>query len=226
MFTLQQRITPAVQSHIEQSMAFFNDMSKTMLNSFNDIAALNTQLAKSAFEDAMEAGRNIATSRQPTEALSAGAALAQPAAERLREYRQSLAQVAADAQTKLTRVAEQHVPEVSKTAQGVAQELVRTAQEQTEEAQRRQQEALERATRQSNEVSENAERRAASSGDQGRQDNRDNMRSDAEQAVASGAQAMASGAQAATDTASAAATAAAAAARRQQPQPGGGARKT
>lgn len=227
MFNFQQHITPAIQSHIEHSMAFFNDLSKTVLDSYKDIAALNTQLAKAAFEDVVQSGHNVATARQPAEALSAGAALAQPAAERLRSYQQDLAQVAANTQSNLTKVAEQHIPDMSKSAREVAQEMVRTAQEQAEQAQQRQREALDRTSRQSGEAGVRNDRRAsdvreagraaaemAGAGDSARADMRETLPDDDEQALAGGAQAGAN-----------AAAAAAAAARRQQPS-GGGARKS
>jgi len=146
MFPLNQRITPAVESHLQTQMDFFNDMSKTLFQSVQKISELNLQLVQSYVADAARFGKDVAAAQQPGELVAAATGQALPAAERLRLYRQNLARITAEAQSKLAECAEQHVPETSKTAKAIADEVVQVTIDETEKSLQRQQDAMQQAS--------------------------------------------------------------------------------
>lgn len=142
MFSTDQRITPAIESHLQSQMDFFNDLSKTLFQSVQQISSLNLQLVQSYVDDATQFGKDVAAARQPGELLAAATGQALPAAEKLRLYRQNLARISAEAQSKLAECAEQHVPETSKSARALSDEVVKVTIDETEKSLQRQQDAL------------------------------------------------------------------------------------
>jgi phasin family protein len=146
MFPLNQNITPAIESHLQSQMSFFNDLSKTLFQSVQQISELNLQLVQSYVADAAQFGKDVAAAQKPGEVMAAAAGQALPAAEKLRLYRQNLARISAEAQSKLAECAEQHVPETSKSARAVADEVVKVTIDETEKSLQRQQDALQTAS--------------------------------------------------------------------------------
>ena len=142
MFPFSQSVTPAVRTHMDAQVSFFNDMSKSLARSFQHLCDLNIQLTQTMLEESNIAGQQLLTSDRPTEALSIAASRAQPATEKLRAYQQHISRVAADAQVELARVTEEHVQETSRTARQLADEVARVATEETERSIRNQQESM------------------------------------------------------------------------------------
>lgn len=142
MFLFSQSVTPAVRSHLDAQVAFLNDVSKLWSRSIQNIVEANIQLSQTLLEETNIASQQLLTTRHPTEAISAAAARAQPAAEKLRAYQQHLSRVVADSQVELARVAEQHVPQTSRTAKSLADEVARAASEETQNSLRTQQDTL------------------------------------------------------------------------------------
>ena len=132
MFPFSQSVTPAVRSHLDAQVSFFNDVSKSLSRSFQNLCELNIQLTQTMLEESNIASQQLLTTDRATDALSAAASRAQPAAEKLRAYQQHISRVAADAQVELARVTEEHVQETSRTARALADEVARTASEETE----------------------------------------------------------------------------------------------
>lgn len=145
MFQFNQRIKPAVESHLNAQLSFFNDMSQTLFQSVQKISELNLQLAQALVEDGTQAGRDMAAAQKPDELLTASTSQAGPAAEKLRVYRQNLADLAAQAQTALSRCAEEHAPETQRTAKELADAIIQITAEESEKAMRRPQAMLEEA---------------------------------------------------------------------------------
>jgi phasin family protein len=131
MYPFPQSVTPAVRSHMDAQMAFLNELSQTMSRSFQQVFQLNMQLGQTLLQEATSAGQRMMTTERPTDALSAAASHAQPAADTLRAYQQQLSQLAATTQVDLTRVTEQHVQETSRTARALADDVTRAAVEET-----------------------------------------------------------------------------------------------
>jgi phasin family protein len=142
MFLFSQSVTPAVRSHLDAQVAFLNDMSKSWSRSIQNIVDANIQLSQTLLEESNIAGQQLLTTNHPTEVISAAAARAQPAAEKLRAYQQHLSRVVADSQVDLARVAEQHVQETSRTAKNLADEVARAASEETQHSLRTQQDSI------------------------------------------------------------------------------------
>ncbi|SHG56712.1 phasin family protein [Massilia sp. CF038] len=146
MYPYSQAVTPAVRTHLDAQMAFFNDMSKSVFRSFQQLCDLNIQLTQTMLEETAITGQSLITADRQTDVISATAARAQPATEKLRAYQQHISRVAADAQVDLARVTEQHVQETSRTARQLADEVARVASEETERSMRNQQETMRKFT--------------------------------------------------------------------------------
>ena len=142
MFLFSQSVTPAVRSHLDAQVAFLNDVSKSWSRSIQNIVEANLQLSQTLLEETNIASQQLLTTTRPTEALSAAASRAQPAAEKIRAYQHHLSRVVADSQVELARVAEQHVPQTSRTAKSLADEVARAASEETQNSLRTQQDTL------------------------------------------------------------------------------------
>lgn len=144
MYPFSQSVTPAVRTHLDAQTAFMNDMSKSLFQSFQQMCNLNIQLVQTMLEETALAGQQILTADRQTEILSAAAARAQPATEKLRAYQQHVSKVAAEAQVELARVTEQHVQNTTRTARQLADEVARTATEETQRGVRQGQDELQR----------------------------------------------------------------------------------
>jgi hypothetical protein len=142
MYPFPQSVNPAVRSHLDAQTAFLNDMSKSMFQSFQQMCDLNIQLVQTMFEESTIASQQMLTADRQTNAISAAAARAPAASEKLRAYQQHISKLAADAQVKMAKVAEEHVQNTARTAQQLAQEVARTANEETERGIRNSQETL------------------------------------------------------------------------------------
>jgi hypothetical protein len=142
MYPFPQSVTPAVRSHLDAQTAFLNDVSKSIFQSFQQVCDLNIQLVQTMLEESTIAGQQLFTADRHTNGLSAAAARAPAASEKLRAYQQHISKLAADAQVKLAKVAEEHVQNTTRTAQQLAEEVSRTASEETERGIRTQQETL------------------------------------------------------------------------------------
>jgi|GEM_PF-1599438 len=142
MIPFSKSVTPAVHGHLEAQTAFINDISKSLFESFQNLTKLNMQLAQTMMEESSHAAQHMLTADQPTEAISAAASHAQPAAEKLRAYQQHLSRLAAESQVEMARITEEHVPKTSSTAKKLAEDVARTATEETQHSMDKQQEAM------------------------------------------------------------------------------------
>jgi phasin family protein len=142
MYPFPQSVNPAVRSHFDAQVAFLNDLSQTMTRSFQDMCQLNIQLGQTMLEETTLISQKLMTPERPSDAMSAAASRAQPAADKLRAYQQQLSRLAASAQVELARVTEQHVQQTSRTAHALADEVTRAASEETEKNMRQQEETL------------------------------------------------------------------------------------
>ena len=142
MYPFSNAVTPAIRSHLDAQVAFFNDLSKSFTRSVQDLVDANIRLNQTLIEESSIAGQKLLTTEGPTDAIAIAAARAQPAADKLRAYQQHISRVAADAQVELARVTEQHVQETARTARALADEVARVASDETRDHLRKQQESL------------------------------------------------------------------------------------
>jgi phasin family protein len=132
MYPYSQAVTPAANSHLDAQLAFFNEISKTLTQSFQNLFDLNMRLSRSFFEEFRSTGQQMLTAKSPADAISLAAAHAQPASQSLRAYHQHVSKAAADTQVELARVSEKHVQETSRTANVLADEVKRATADETE----------------------------------------------------------------------------------------------
>ncbi|MPQ57693.1 phasin family protein [Duganella sp. FT27W] len=144
MFPYSQSVTPAVKSHLDAQMAFFNDMSRSVFRTAQQFSDLNLQMAQTMLEDVTHTGCDCLTAHRATDMMSAAASRAQPATDKLRAYQQHLSRIAADTQLEMSKVAGEHVESTTRTAKALADEVARTAQEEAQRALHNQQLAMER----------------------------------------------------------------------------------
>jgi phasin family protein len=144
MYPFSQSVNPAVRTHVDAQTAFLNDVSKSLFHSFQQMCDLNIQLMQSMMEESTLASRQLLAADGQSEALTAAAARAQPATEKLRAYQQQISRLTADSQVELARVTEQHAQNTARTARALADEVARNASEQTERGLRTQQETMRR----------------------------------------------------------------------------------
>lgn len=141
---LSETITPAVKSHLEAQLSFYNDITKRMFDSAQQIVELHLHLSQTFIDELMAASQQLLSAKDPAEFASIMATQTQPAVEKVRAYQQRLSSILAGTQAELTKAAETHMPETSRTAVAVADELMRKASEETEKATQRQKEVIER----------------------------------------------------------------------------------
>ncbi|MGJ7913928.1 phasin family protein [Massilia sp. LXY-6] len=142
MYPFPQSVNPALRSHLDAQVAFFNELSQVMSRSFQQVGQLNMQLNQTLFEEAANIGQRLLTTERPTDAMSAAAARAQPATEKLRTYHQHLSQIASATQVDLAQVTERHVQETSRTARVLADDVTRVAADETNKTMREHEETV------------------------------------------------------------------------------------
>ncbi len=142
MYPFSHSVTPAIRSHLDAQVSFFNDMSKSLSRSFQRLCELNIQLGQTMLEEGNIARNQMLTTDNPTDAIAIVASRAQPTAEKLRAYQQHISRVVADAQIGLARVNEEHAPVTSRTARDLADRVAQAASEETEHNSTKQQEMM------------------------------------------------------------------------------------
>ena len=142
MYPFSQSVTPAIRSHLDAQTAFFNDLSKSLSRSFQNLCELNIQLSQTLLEEGSIASQQFLTMDHPGDGVAVAAARAQPSADKLRAYQQHIARVVADAQMDLAQVTEQHSPVTSRTARDLADKVAKVAVEETEKYHQTQKEMI------------------------------------------------------------------------------------
>lgn len=142
MYPFSHAVTPAVRSHLDAQVSFFNDLSKSVSRSFQNLCELNIQLGQTLLEEGSIAGHQLLTTENASDAITIAASRAQPAAEKLRAYQQHISRILADGQIELTRVTEQHSAVTSRTARELADQVAQVASDETEKSMTKQQESI------------------------------------------------------------------------------------
>lgn len=142
MFPYSPSSNPAVRSHVDSQLAWFNDLNKTLTGCFQAVCQVNLKLGQTMIEETMNASQRMLSSERPFDALGAAASHAQPATDKLRAYQQHLSRLAAEVQVELARLNEQHSPEAARTAHALADEVTRAATEDSERSKRLQEDVL------------------------------------------------------------------------------------
>ncbi|RJG08231.1 phasin family protein [Massilia cavernae] len=120
---------PALKSHVDTQLSFFNELAQRSLDSARKLGELNLQLGRQLLETTLDAGRQLAACTDPFQAGAIPMRLAEPVARHLRGYQQALVGVVAGAQAELTHAAETHIPEAGRSAQALADDFARRSAE-------------------------------------------------------------------------------------------------
>lgn len=142
MFPFSPASTPAVRSHVDSQLAYFNDLSQAIASSFRNVCEANLTFGQSMVEETMSAAQRMLHDGRSGDVFGTVAACAQPASDKLRAWQQHLSKLAADTQVELARVTQQHAPEHARTANALADDVSRVATEETERSMQQQAEVL------------------------------------------------------------------------------------
>lgn len=142
MFSYSPSSNPALRSHVDSQLAYFNDLNQVLAGSFQAVCEANLKLGQTMIEETMSAGQRMLSSERGVDALGAAAVHAQPASDKLRAYQQHLSRLAAETQVELARVNEQHGPETTRTAHALVDEVTRAASEESARSMQQQQDVL------------------------------------------------------------------------------------
>jgi phasin family protein len=141
MFAFSQAVSPVVQAHFDSKAAFFNDTSRSVTSSIQNIFQANVKLSQGMLEETISACRQVFGASGVKGALDGVSSQAQPASDRLHAYQQQLSRVAADSRVELARITQQHVQEASRTIHALSEEVTRVVAEESERNKQRQEEA-------------------------------------------------------------------------------------
>lgn len=133
---------------MDAQLAFFDDLSKSLLQSFQNMCELNIQLGRHVFEESKITSQQMLAAGSPADAMAVAVSRAQPASQSLMAYQQHVSKAAAATQIDLARVSQQHAEEMSRTARVLADEVKQVAVDETERGVRMQQEAFKTASKQ------------------------------------------------------------------------------
>lgn len=118
---------PALRSHLESQIDFFNQLSQKALDTSRQLSDMNLKLARQTIEGSIHASRELLGCTDPVQFTQAAMKQLQPATERIRSWQEHLLRALAGAQADFTHAAEARIPEASRSAGAVADELVRHA---------------------------------------------------------------------------------------------------
>jgi len=142
----QPSISPAVKSQLDAQFAFFSDLSKKMFEGVQKINELNVQVANTVLEESLSSTRQLLLSAGSNEAISIVAGQTQPAAEKIRAYRQHVSNILVETQASVAQTFESHMPKTARAAEAVVKEVAQKASEETAKVTQRQQEAMAKLT--------------------------------------------------------------------------------
>jgi len=142
MFAFTQPVSPIVQVHLDSQTAFFNDLSRSLTSSIQNVFQANMQLSQAMLEETISTSRHMLGSQSAQGMLDVASSRSQPASDKLRAYQQQLSRLTADSHVDLARITQQHVQDTSHTVHALAEEATRVAAEEGERNKQRQGEAF------------------------------------------------------------------------------------
>jgi hypothetical protein len=101
MHSFPQSVIPAVYSHLNAQVTFFNELPLAISRSFQQACWLNMQLGQTLIEEAFLVGLYMVPTKRSTATLSVAASRTEPTAEKPRADQQCLSQPTVDAQVDL-----------------------------------------------------------------------------------------------------------------------------
>jgi hypothetical protein len=125
MYTFSPSFTPALRGHIGAQLSFADDLSRSMLSSFEKLCNLNMQAIRALVETASTTRPQLWSDMQAN--LAAIPAIAtKPAIEKIHAYQQNVSRLAVDAQIEMAQVMQEHSTITPLTARTLSDEMVRS----------------------------------------------------------------------------------------------------
>lgn len=119
MTSFMETLTPAAKEHAEARIDYYNDLTKAVLHSMQQLSEVNMQFGRDWLESSTTALRGGLTTPS-TERAAELAPAAQATMQKLQDYHQRLAKLASEFQEEITGVVQHHAPQAVKTATDLA----------------------------------------------------------------------------------------------------------
>ncbi|NGZ83838.1 phasin family protein [Duganella aceris] len=131
MTSFVETLTPAAKEHAVARIDYYNELSQTVLNSMQQLAAVNAQFSHEWLDNSTAMLRD-SLNAAPGDRAAQVAPAAQATLQALRDYHQQLSRLATEFQAQITGVVQQHAPQATRTAA----DLVDAGQRAAEDARR------------------------------------------------------------------------------------------
>ncbi|MDB5795023.1 MAG: granule-associated protein [Noviherbaspirillum sp.] len=138
--------SPAMKSLLDSQFSLYSDVSKSIYESMQKLNGLNIQVAQTLMEETIVNAKEILSAADPQEVLSITAGQAQPAAEKVRAYREHVQNIVAETQANVAKTVGSHMPDTTRATEEVVKEVAQKASEETAKATQRQKESMEKLT--------------------------------------------------------------------------------
>ena len=123
MFTTPEQFAAANKATVDSLLSVAN----TALASAERIAALNLNTARSVMEDSVSGAKALMGAKDPQEALSIQASLAQPNVEKAVAYSRSVYEISAQTQEEFSKMIEAQFGDFQKTVAGLLDKAAKSA---------------------------------------------------------------------------------------------------
>lgn len=108
------RSNPVLRSYFGSQLVFLNDLSGSLLGTFQSACDANIKLGETMLEQTLGTGQRIMTSASADDLLGAVAGSAQPISCKLQAYERHLSTLAADVQVDLTHMVQRYGHQASR----------------------------------------------------------------------------------------------------------------
>lgn len=123
MFATPEQLTSANKAGIEAALT----LAHTVFASAERLAALNLNAARAVIEDSVANTKALLSAKDPQEAISLQAGLAQPILEKAVSYSRSVYEIASQTQDEITKVVEAQVTEANKAVTSALDKAAKAA---------------------------------------------------------------------------------------------------
>lgn len=134
MFSFQDQFSAATKSNLQAQLDLINTLTAKAFEGVEKIVELNLSATRASLEEATVVARQLASAKDPQEALSLASAQAQPGAEKAAAYGRHLATIVSTTQAEFTKAAEAQIAENTRKVSALIDELSKNAPPGSEQA--------------------------------------------------------------------------------------------
>jgi phasin family protein len=125
--TLQQQVSAATRSQIENQLAAWTALNNTLLEGVARLADLNMQAVRESIDESAALSRELAETKNPQDLLAVAAEQMQPRLERLANYGRHVADIANDVRTGFGKVMQEEMSGVNQHTSFAMNDMFRQA---------------------------------------------------------------------------------------------------